>query len=254
MKKAILTSAMIGILLSTQTLAFQIPKSLSTDPRMKVVAYTPGNVVEINGNQLIETSLEFGEAEAVIGVEGGDAAGWSVSINKQKPNIVFIKPIVDLSDTNLTVLTNRRVYHFHLVSSSNSKDNAPPIYNVRFFYPDEIKAQLDAEKDRAAQEKDSIVNDDLKNPLNWNWDYSFSGKCAKDFVPKKVFDDGEFTYFEFSPHTEMPAIFVVDEAGHESLANWHMKGHYVVVQRVSRQFSLRNGRVTSCVFNDAYKA
>jgi type IV secretion system protein VirB9 len=50
----------------------------------------------------------------------------------------------------------------------------------------------------------------------------------------------------------MPAIFVVDKQGKESLANSRMRGQYVVIERLARQFSLRNGKTVSCVFNDHF--
>lgn len=238
--------------LAGAALGNQVPQALSTDGRMRVVSYTEDNVIEVQGTQFVQTSLEFGRDEQITDIEGGDAQAWVVSVPKGRQNIVFVKPIVDASNTNLTVLTNAHVYHFHLTTVPKDQEDAT--YNVRFVYPEDLKKALAVRLQKEATEKDAIINDDMKNPLTWNWDYSFSGKCAKDFVPKKVFDDGEFTYFEFEKHTEVPAIFVVDEAGHESLANWHVKGAYVVLQKVARQFSLRNGKVTTCVFNDDFKA
>ena len=68
----------------------------------------------------------------------------------------------------------------------------------------------------------------------------------------KIFDNGTFTYFEFDQRTDSPAIFLVDANQNESLVNGVREGKYVVVHRVGQQFTLRNGDVVTCIFNDAF--
>ncbi len=235
--------------------ADQKPKSLSTDSRMRMVSYDPNNVVTIVGSQLVQTSIQFADDETIIGVEGGDSAAWAIDINKIKQNILFIKPTVDASDTNLAVITDKNLYHFHLVANTKDTASAKEVtYNVRFHYPQAEQEALSLKLQAKRQRKESIVTDHAVDPMQVNWEYSFSGRCAKDFVPIKAFDDGKFTYFQFQADTDIPAIFVVDEQGKESLANVRMRGQYVVIQRLARQFSLRNGKIVSCVFNDHYPA
>ncbi len=238
--------------------ANQMPRALGTDARMRVVPYDPNNVVTVVGNQLITTSLEFGAGEQVQGVEGGDSVAWLVTVNKAHPNIVFIKPTMDESDTNMTVLTDKYAYHFRLVMPSKKAD-APkmtPTYNIRFSYPQEEQADALARAAKVDREKNALVADNDTSPMDWNWQYSYSAKCSRDNVPVRAFDDGRFTYFEFAPHASIPAIFLVDQEGRESLANFTMKGPYLVIQKTARQFSLRSNGANnvSCVFNDHYEA
>ena len=250
MKKLLLIVLTIQIVIA---MANQNPKPLSADSRMRVVAYDPNNVVTVIGNQLVETSLEFSKDETIVGVYGGDSAAWQVNVNKAQPNILFVKPAVDISDANLTVLTDKHTYHFHLITDAKESASAKDItYNVHFTYPQEERSALMAQLQTKRQLKDSLVSDESFDPSKVNWEYSFSGRCAKDFVPIKAFDNGKFTFFQFSSNTEIPAIFIVDQKGKESLANWRAQGPYIVIQRIARQFSLRNGRVVSCVFNDNY--
>ncbi len=236
------------------TWANQTPRALSTDSRVRVVAYDPNNVVTIEASQLVETGIQFGEDETIIGVENGDSAAWTVTVNKLRQNILFIKPTLDESNTSLLVMTDKNTYHFHLITAlANTPDNKQTTYYVRFTYPQEMQKELEARLQAKRQLKESVINREPVDPFAWNWDYSFSARCAKDLVPVKAFDDGKFTYFQFSRNAEIPAIFIVDQNGNESLANWSMKGPYVVVSRLARQFSFRNGRVMSCIFNDNYQ-
>lgn len=241
------------LMLSWTVFAAQQPRPLSTDSRMRVVAYDPDNVVTIIGSQLVETTIEFGEDETILSVGGGDSAAWTIDPVKNKPNVLGIKPTVDASNTDIVVYTDKNSYHFNLVlSPKESASDKNVTYNIRFIYPQKERDAL-AQRLKAQQQlKNSLVMDNSVDPLTVNWDYSFSRRCAKDFVPIKAFDNGKFTYFQFSPNVEVPAIFVVDGQGKESLANWQQQGQYIVIQRLARQFSMRNGKVVSCVFNDNY--
>ena len=69
-------------------------------------------------------------------------------------------------------------------------------------------------------------------------------------MPKHVFDDGQFTYFELSNNGAVPAIFAVDDkSGKESTVNVRRQGKYLVVLRLAPQFTLRQGHLTTSVFN-----
>lgn len=256
MKKIISIMGMGLLLWSSMGWANQMPRALSTDTRMRVVPYNANDVVTVVGSPLVTTSIEFGSDESVDSVQGGDQAAWEVYVNKAHPNVVFIKPTMNESDSNMTVLTNEYVYHFRLLMATPGEHQKPliPTYNIRFTYPEKMRLELAAKAKQVAQEKNALVADNQSSPLDWNWDYSFSCQCSQDNVPIRAFDDGKFTYFQFAPHADIPAIFLVDGQGNESLTNWHMKGQYVVIERTGRQFTLRNGDSASCVFNEHYSA
>ncbi len=253
MKKLVWIACITLCLSSLTVFADQKPKALSTDSRMKVISYDANNVVTVVGSQLVQTSIQFGDDETIVGVEGGDAAAWTIDINKIKPNLLFVKPTVEASDTNLAVMTDKHLYQFHLMTNTIDTASTKEVtYNVRFRYPQVERDALVARLQAKQQLKDSVVTENPIDPMNVNWEYSFSSRCDKEFVPIKAFDDGKFTYFQFSANTQIPAIFVVDKQGKESLANSRMRGQYVVIERLARQFSLRNGKTVSCVFNDHF--
>ncbi len=239
--------------ISLPTFGVELPKPLSSDVRVRTIAYNPNNVVALTGSQLIQTAIEFGEDETILGVESGDSDSWTVKVNEHKPNILFVKPTMDDSNSSLTVMTDEHVYEFNLKTTQNSASN-DMTYILRFTYPEKLQEELSAAFNAKQKLKASVVNQTPIDPLSLNWNYAFSKRCSIDNVPVKAFDDGEFTYFQFSKNTEIPAIFIVDGSGHESLANFKTQGSYVVIQRIARQFSLRNGKLVSCIFNEAYPA
>jgi len=88
----------------------------------------------------------------------------------------------------------------------------------------------------------------LRDLSAFNFKYQYTGEPS--IAPVKVFDNGEFTYFQFAKkNAEYPAIFSVDASGFESLVNFRATGDYIVVEKVSPQFTLRNGTDIVCVYN-----
>ena len=86
-----------------------------------------------------------------------------------------------------------------------------------------------------------------------NFNYTFSG--PERIAHVKVFDDGQFTYFEFSrKNSRLPAIFEVDSDGYEGLVNFRTVGDYIVVESLSSVYTLRNGTDTVCVFNESLRS
>lgn len=235
--------------------ANQIPSKLATDSRMRIIPYDENNVVTVVGNKMVLTEIDFSPTEVINGVEFGNSLAWETIINKPHPNMLFFKPRISVPiDTNLTVITTKHTYHFRVMANQvNSK--ASPTYSIRFTYPQEEMELALADAMKQEQKENAMASPHPTDPFDWNWNYAYSACCSRDNVPIKAFDDGEFTYFQFSPHAEIPSIFVVDGQGHESLAATTMKGPYVVVQTVARQFTFRNGKDSaSCIFNEHYSA
>ena len=91
---------------------------------------------------------------------------------------------------------------------------------------------------------------DLSEPEKYNFNYTISG--SEIVEPLRVFDDGEFTFFQFRDvNADVPAFFLVDSRGEEELINYRVSGEYIVIERVSSVFTLRHGKDVVCVFNEA---
>lgn len=246
---------LIILLVSTQNLfALENPRALASDPRIKVVAFEPNQVVSIAGSTFITTQIIFGQNEQIIDVEGGDAAAWTITIDKNLPNVLNIKPTMVGSHSNLTVTTlddtsQRRYYRF-VLDSFTTTQAAQQTYAIQFVYPEEEKAAVLAKLNYQKLVHSSSLNAAMK-PSDYNWDYSFNGN--RSIVPLHVFDDGKFTYLQLRPHQPVPAIFAVNNAvGEESVVNYRRSDNTIVIQQIAPQFTLRAGKVAvASIFNNA---
>lgn len=234
--------AVLGLILCTTASAVHaeaLPRPGRTDSRVRDVVYNRDNVTAIDASYGTSTMIELQPDEKIETLALGDSIAWKVEPNR-KGDIIFVKPVEKNAQSNLNVVTDKRIYSFML--RSNTRPPSGQIYAVRFRFPDdEASARLLAEaKERAA-------NPNLKdlNIANANSDYGYKGSSANK--PVAVFDDGTKTWFRFEGET--PAIYIVDADRNESLVNFRTEGPYVVVDKVSPQWTLRNGQESTCVFN-----
>ena len=95
------------------------------------------------------------------------------------------------------------------------------------------------------------TGDVIQKMKYYNLNYSAYGDDS--IAPIRVFDNGQFTYFDFSDKQTLPAIFIANKKGKESLVNYHQQGRYVVVERTAQQFDLRHGSLVATVFNETVK-
>ena len=216
-----------------------LPRPGRVDTRVRDVIYNKDNVTAIDASYGTSTMIELQSDEKIETLALGDSIAWKVEPNR-KGDIIFVKPVEKNAQSNLNVVTDKRIYSFLL--RSNTRPPGRQIYAVRFRFPDdEASAKLLAEaKERAA-------NPNLKdlNIANANSDYGYKGSSVNK--PVAVFDDGIKTWFRFEGET--PTIYIVDGERNESLVNFRTEGPYVIVDKVSPQWTLRNGQESTCVFN-----
>ncbi len=250
MKKNVVVLFILNIMLfgiPYNALANENPSSLATDPRMKIVAYNPSDVVTIVGNHLITTDIDFSPDENIVSVRLGDSLAWTYSDPKHVHNILSIKPMLPSSDTNLTVITDKRIYHFRLLTSPQDSPHSKNItYSIGFKY---LENNEDISEDFNSFAQMNNFNGSMQ-PLTWNENYSFTG--SKIIAPIKAADNGTFTVFEFAKNSPIPAIFAVDLKRNESLLNTHTQGNYVFVQGVYHQYTFRNGSDVTTIYNDSF--
>ena len=253
--KKILTAALAMILLSG-AMAETTPEPGAADPRVRVVTYSPKNVVRLNTFFGVSTHIKFSESEQIKDVAVGDDLAWKVI---PRGNNLFIKPTAKEGDTNITVITNRRTYHFVAVvlTEKNQKAwaNRELIYSLSFRYPDEEDANSNA---RARAEAEKARREDVKNRLaratsrnGHNMDYWVAGH--QEVSPSGAYDDGRFTYLIFNNNSAMPAVYETDESGKESLVNTHVtSGNTIVIHRLAERITLRKGDFVASVWNKSY--
>lgn len=246
----------IALLVPTLTLAEITPPRGTFDARVRVVDYNPADVVKINTFYGVSTHIQFGKGESINDVAVGDQAAWEIS---DRGSNLFVKPKATKADTNVTVVTSKRVYQFaFVVEPRNTRDTAAwrdqnLVYSLSFRYPDEEAAKLQSQA-QAGEVKKRL--DDIKGRLTGakahdeNRDYWVSG--SEDVSPTAARDDGRFIYLTFGNNRDMPAVYSTDAVGNEALVGTSVEGRDVVVPRMVRKLVLRKGNAVACVVNKSF--
>ncbi|MDF3047151.1 MAG: putative type secretion system protein [Candidatus Midichloriaceae bacterium] len=226
-----------------------VPRPIGGENRIKIINYTPNTVFKFVGHYEYQSIIEFGMDEEIDTISMGTPTPWQLV---PAGNRIFIKPVEENATTNMTVITNKRMYFFEMhAEEASSISDAGLNFVVKFVYPEQYNVAGGNTTSDTLTHVNGNSGPDMTKPELYNFKYSISGSSA-DIEPTQVFDDGEFTYFKFkSLNAEIPAIFLVDRTGKEGLVNFRVTGGYVVVERVANRFTLRRGPDTICVFNEA---
>ena len=77
---------------------------------------------------------------------------------------------------------------------------------------------------------------------------------SRAIQPDAIYDDGKVTTLRFAGNREIPAIYMVQSDGNETLIPWDARqsGEVAVIHGTSREFRLRRGGDVLCIFNEAY--
>ena len=221
------------------------------DDRIRMVNFAEHDVVAIHGHYGFSTTIEFAPNETITTVSVGDSEAWQV-VKPNQPNLLFVKPILREAYTNMSVITDRRIYVFSLEGhAAQSRAPNDMTFHIRFRYPDDVAAGLAfQERETARLERTVLGTTGPTNPEDWNFNYTFSG--SDRLRPLRTFDDGQFTYFSFPDQLPTPAIFMVNSDRTESIVNYQQRGPYIVVERLATQFTLRDGADAVCIFNEGF--
>ena len=250
---------------------------ITTDSRIKTLVYNPNEIYELKFYYNYQSFIEFSEDEEIEMISIGEAFAWRLTPAGKR---LFIRPREIAAHTNMTIITNRRTYHFDIRSAEyDGKADEELVYVVRFFYPQlgqpiPIPPQLTIPNVAppgpipSAPKKVVIrnvktayprarVDEDLptileRNPenLDFNFEYTSAGK-SDNIMPLKVFDNGKETSFQFpSDNLIIPSISLVDTFGNEQSLNYVIKDGYVVVPVTGRQFTLRLSESLICIYNN----
>ncbi|ANL32044.1 type IV secretion system protein VirB9 (plasmid) [Rhizobium phaseoli] len=243
--------------LSSPVLALETPRGAAQDSRIRFVDYQPYNITKVVGTLRSSVQIEFAADEEIAHVALGNSVAWEVA---PAGNILFLKPRENQPVTNISVVTTRRdgstrSYQMELTVRDGSVEAGQNTYfYVKYRYPaDEAERRRQEAVTRAqaaqAREADRVLAlHEAFGPRNWR--YSAQGSQALE--PQAVYDNGKVTSFAFVGNQEMPAIYMENSDGSESLVPKSVDGNLVLVHAISRKFILRRGGDVLCVFNEAY--
>ncbi|MGO7078572.1 P-type conjugative transfer protein VirB9 [Rhizobium johnstonii] len=257
MKQSFLIALTLTAGLTSAAFALDIPRSASQDSRVRFIDYQPYNITKIVGTLRSSVQIEFAADEEIAHVALGNSVAWEVA---PAGNILFLKPRENQPVTNISVVTTRRdgstrSYQMELTVRDGTVEAGQNTYfYVKYRYPmDEAERRRleTAARAQAAQagEADKVLAlHEAYGPRNWR--YSAQGSAALE--PQAVYDNGKVTTFAFAGNQEMPAIFMENSDGSESLVPKSVENNLVLVHAISRKFILRRGGDVLCVFNEAY--
>lgn len=261
-----LKKSFIAVCLSAATLpafALEEPSKSPFDDRIRFIDYNPAEVIKLVAHFGFSTDIQFGQSEEIKVIALGDPNAWDTA---SASNHILLRPIGKKPDTNMTVITNKRVYNFDL-RAHWSKQKTKSLSNDMMFqinlrYPKEeaekaqAEARYKAEIEEAKRKEEELVNKlekKLNTPKNWN----YWAKGSSSVSPDQAYDDNLFTYLTFNNNKDMPAVYIINEDGSESLVNTSIDPEHpdtIQVHKVARRLILRKGNNVACIFNQSYKA
>lgn len=205
------------LLLAAPAVAQTPPAPNPGDARLRTIPYDAGQVFRLRVATGYQSTVLFSPEERVENVGIGDSDGWQVTVNG-RGDALFLKPIRPNSATNMTVITDARVYNFELSSAYAPGADTP--FTVRFVHP-VTSAASGSESGR---------------PLSVGR-YRLSG--ARAVRPVAISDDGVRTVIEWRDQQAIPAVFAIDDAGGELLIEGHMRDGLYVIDAIHRTLLFR---------------
>jgi len=193
--------------------------------------------VHTSPNRVTLVSLEQGES--VLEVHSGDTLRWQInsSVSGQGKDIqvhVTIKPLRADIETNIVILTDRRIYY---VEAKSHQKSSSYMANVSWRYPS--STLLIKNVSPVTKEPSPIDGLDLDS---LNSEYHFVAKKKPSWMPKRVFDDGQKTYIEFPASVssrEAPGLFMLSTGSDREIINFRTIGRFYIIDRLLDMAELR---------------
>ncbi len=209
-----------ALTLATSAAAQVAPHPGTGDPHVQSVAYDPEQVVLLRVASGYSVTVQFAPDERIEIVTIGNAGAWQAT-SSRRGDYLFVKPVQGGVETNLTVVTDNRLYHFMLQPAWSPAGDLP--FMVRFTYPDAAPTAAVA---AAAPSR-----------------YRLSGATA--LRPSAMSDDGIFTRIVWPVGVKMPAVYLIDENGDETVVNGTIRDGAYVIEGVARRLAFRLDRRTA---------
>lgn len=206
---------MIGAPLSAQVR----PIPGKGDPRLQTIEYNPDQIVQLAVASGYQLMVNFAPGERIETIAVGDSGAWQVTANK-RGDFLFIKALGDGRTTNMTVVTDARVYLFELLPSTPYASEQA--FSLRFTYSEAEEA--------VKAEAVAVVR----------YRYRIGG--AQALRPSSVVQEGENVVVEWPETVALPAIFRIEEDGNETLVNSVIENGRFVIAGLPKRLIFRLDR------------
>lgn len=191
--------------------------------------------IVLEPGEVVQADPLFSEDDAVWELTAGRATDYRTGEPIQH---LFIKPAYSKLDSSLIIITDRRVYHLRCISYSDTH-----MAIVKFQYP--RKNNTWVTKDGGTATGRYVENDYVRisNPELLSFDYKIKYSIFKkpEFLPTRVYDDGQATYIQVDDivlQKKLPVLF--DDKN--EIINYMVKKNVFVIPRLIDKVTLRLGR------------
>ena len=227
-----LVAAALLAAFATPALPAATPRPMHVDPRSATATFQEGQVYRINTRLRRATLIRLAPGERFLDFKAGDTESFQFS-EAPRGDAILVKPVIAGAVTNGIIITNRRFYIVELHASASVR----PHYSVSFMAPSGSGAQ--------ALRQTAVPPGVPKR-------YVVSARSrGAEITPVRVWDDGQRTYFQFSPDAPTPSVYRADAQGREAVVNVRTDGTVVTVGRRSDRWVIRYGDQYVCVQNEA---
>lgn len=222
----------------THEAAIRGPKDASAVGALLEFAYERGALYAVDASPQRITDIALEPGETLLSVSAGDTTRWIVGdarsgMGASAQAHVLVKPNAANLATNLVVMTDKRVYHIELKSTSGAA-----MASVSWRYPaDMMLSNMPAPAAAPAAPQSPAFT-----PTALNLRYRIDGDRPQ-WRPLAAFDDGQQTFIEMPEKMqamESPPLFIIGDEGPE-LTNYRVQGKYYVVDRLFAKAELRLG-------------
>lgn len=209
--------------------------------------YNENNQFPVFTKKLSMTTIILNNDEQMVDTQPflSDTTSWEITgdvwiSDSGERQIIMVKPKESNLETNMLIVTNKRLYHFVLYSTLKEYQ---PI--VKFRYPLEkkfITSQTKKQNILSVNKEYDQLNESL---LSFNYKIEVPTLQKKiDWVPEIVYDDGSHTYIrlpEIVLQKEMPAVW----EGNNEIVNYeiHANEHnLIIINKLIEKVTLKIGK------------
>ena len=227
--------------------AEQLPRPAGTDSRVQVFNYSPNDVYVIHAKAGYATLIQLEEGEVIHdqgGLGMGQADAWNIAV---KANNIFFKPIADMPDTNLVLVTNKRTYAFVLTTKTFGAENLT--YVARFNYPAKVEPVAVKKLIPTYVVKSHVTANGTQIYIDATFNKNYVYRGDSSLKPTNAWDDGRFTYLKYNHASDLPVVYRVLPDNTEMLVNSHVENDVLVIQEVGQVYRVRLGDVVGDIGN-----
>ena len=209
--------------------------------------FVEGAVYKVHTAPGALTTISLQPGEVVQELAAGDTSRWlikeaSSGAGTSARPLLFIKPLQSKLSNNITIATNRRVYHLDLESHAKRQYQT----EIAWRYPNATPTgglTLNRRQGPANPEKGVQIGETSVAVSQLDFDYQIESysRHDPDWMPVRAFHDGAKTYIEFPDNiTTRPPLFVI-KGSEPEIVNYRLQGNLYVVDRVLDVAELRLG-------------